>query len=949
MSGSGMLVERDGEVEAFRLMAEELRSGRGGLVAVEGPAGIGKTRLLDEIVRHVEQVGGRVLSARATELERALPMGLVQQLFESLLEGCTHEERERWLSGAARPASAVVGRTDRKAADDAVAGDFAILHGLYWLTANVSRERPLLLVVDDAHWADPASLRFLAYLLPRVRDLPVLVAVGTRPNEPGAETRLLDHITGHHFCRLLRPRPLSRAGSARMLRSRLEDEADPEFLDACYTATGGNPLFLESLVSVVDEHWKPVAKNATLVAQVGSDAVAHRVRTRLAALPAEAARLAWAVAVLGESADLTTVAALTGLPPLTTAEGIGALRRIELLQTVDAGTLQATTPLRFVHPLVRTAVYHSFDRAELTRAHGLAVDLLTGSGATAIQVATHLLRIPAGGDQRVVALLRQAASEALQRGSAESAHIYLQRALAEPPSEQTLTATLMEAGSAAMQVDLPASAECFTRALDRTADVHERAGLAVILSMALHYLSRTAEGVVVAREAREALPADDTDLRRMLDANLLCFPPTYSEQAHLSESLPELISLPPADTLGARALEAMIAGLETWRGDPAAVRHARSALADGRLRLSNAQAVITGAWLSLLVADHDQEAMDAMDSAVEEARRGGSLAALPIASIYRSLGWLWRGQLAEAESEVREVLRLMDLMHHGMARPVALATLTWTLMEQGRLEEAGEVLSEVDVDERSMSGLLFWFLDAKAQFHRLNGEYDEAYACALKSGEVFASHGGDNPASVPWRSEAALSLRAMDRREEALALIEKELALARRWGAPRALGRALRVGGVVAGPEDGVDRLREAVRVLAPGPARLEYATSLVELGSALRHRGQRGEARDLLGEGRAIAEMCGALPLSHRASTELAASGGRPRRVQVSGPDSLTPSERRVADLAAGGANNRDIAQTLFITPKTVEAHLTSAYRKLRVTSRHRLAEALGARTSQP
>jgi DNA-binding CsgD family transcriptional regulator len=182
----------------------------------------------------------------------------------------------------------------------------------------------------------------------------------------------------------------------------------------------------------------------------------------------------------------------------------------------------------------------------------------------------------------------------------------------------------------------------------------------------------------------------------------------------------------------------------------------------------------------------------------------------------------------------------------------------------------------------------------------------------------------------------------LDEREEARRLGSEEVELARQWGAPRALGKALRTAGLVEGGEAGLSLLRAAVDVLQDSPALLERARALTELGAALRRANRRAEAREPLRQGLEVAHGCGAKPLAQRAHTELVATGARPRRLALSGVEALTPSERRVADMAADGMTNRDIAQALFVTPRTVEVHLSNAYRKLGISARSQLSDAL-------
>jgi DNA-binding CsgD family transcriptional regulator len=198
------------------------------------------------------------------------------------------------------------------------------------------------------------------------------------------------------------------------------------------------------------------------------------------------------------------------------------------------------------------------------------------------------------------------------------------------------------------------------------------------------------------------------------------------------------------------------------------------------------------------------------------------------------------------------------------------------------------------------------------------------------------------PGPIAWRSQAALAHLALGDRESAERLTAEELELARAFGAPRALGVARRAAGVVAGGDRGARLLREAIDALERGDARLERARALADLGAMLRRRNRRTEARELLREALDAAHRAGARSLAEYAETELRATGARPRRVVLRGLDSLTASERRIAEFASQGLSNREIAQTLFVTTRTVEGHLTSVFRKLQVDSRDKLPAAL-------
>jgi DNA-binding CsgD family transcriptional regulator len=226
----------------------------------------------------------------------------------------------------------------------------------------------------------------------------------------------------------------------------------------------------------------------------------------------------------------------------------------------------------------------------------------------------------------------------------------------------------------------------------------------------------------------------------------------------------------------------------------------------------------------------------------------------------------------------------------------------------------------------------------------IKGDHRAALEHALELGRTLAAFGHVNPpASYPaWRSLAALEQHALGEAEEALALAQEEAVLSRAWGAPRTLGRSLRILGLIQGGDDGIACIREAVAVLEPSPARLEHAYALADLGAALRRANRRAEAREHLRLALELAQRSGATLLAEQTHEELIATGARPRRVVQTGAAALTPSERRIAAMAAEGLSNREIAQALFVTLRTVEMHLSNAFRKLDVSSRTQLAAAL-------
>ncbi|MEV6007865.1 AAA family ATPase [Streptomyces sp. NPDC051976] len=942
------LFERGEECAAIGESVADVGHGAGGLLLVEGPAGIGKTRLLAEVRAKASEAGLALGRARASEMERDFAFGVVQQLFEPLLAAADPAALEELWQGPAAQARDVFTPTGTSGSAAGPAGDFAVLHGLYWLTANASQSHRLVLVVDDLQWCDAPSLRYLAYLQPRIADLGLLVATALRSGEPATDERLLQQFTTAPETRVLRPHPLTAQATTRLLEAALPAGVDPAFALACHRASGGNPLLLRELArTLIAEEMAADAGNAARVTDLGPRAVTRLVETRLARLPGTAVTLARAVAILGDRADLTAAAALAGQDTAVALRGIAALERLEILRVRHD---QARTLLSFVHPLVRAAVHDGIGYAYLVRAHHRAAHLLTTAGADPERIAAHLLHTPPAADPGTVGTLRAAAVSSTRRGAPGNAYTYLRRALAEPPPGDQRREVLVEAGQTAFLVDLKLAAEHLQEALDQTVDPLQRADLALQLGTAYLWLLDLHRGVVVWTDALERLDDAQVDRRRRIEAALLDGALVAPGQDDVTRLLPGLRALPPHDSVGGRLLDCALASFDMVVCDPAGVARARRALAGGDLvREASLEGALPAGWMALLTADDETTVMDSLDSAVRHERLRGTAGIVPYYA-FRALGWLWRGQLAEAESDARESRQLAAIARIEVNRLFADVYLADSLMEQGRLDEAEEVLRSIGVSAASRPpGPAYFALDSYARLLRLRRQDAAALRAARAAGRVWDAFGFVNPAMAAWRTEAALALDALGQTDEARRVAAEELELARRWGAPRALGRALRVSGLVAGGEAGLPLFQEAAAVLEDSPARLEYAKALTVLGAALRRTGQRAKSRPLLREALDLAACCGAAPLADRARTELAAAGGRPGRGAATGAEALTPSERRVAELAAGGATNRQVAQRLYITPKTVEVHLSSVYRKLGIPNRTQLADALTPSCLEP
>jgi len=878
-----------------------------------------------------------VLAARGAELERGFSFGVVRQLFEPALASADDGDRAALLAGAAGLAEPAVGSLDGglasapSSASPSLDPSFAVLHGLYWLTSNLAERSPLLIAVDDAHWADAASLRFLVYLTGRLEGIPAMLAIGLRRFEPETPGELIAALDAEDTARVLRVAPLSEAGTDALVRSRLDAEPAPGFSAACHRATGGNPQLIRELLAALSaEGVEPTPAGAEHVAELRADRIAGSVLARVGRLGDAAVRVAQAVAVLGRDASPELVAELAGLKASAAAPAIESLTALEVLLP--------GRPIAFVHPIVRTAVYNDIGATERGDAHTAAARLLSTRGADHDSVAAQILAAPPARDEWAVAQLRVAADAAFARGAPDAAVTYLERALAEEPATEDRRAALIGLGRAFFVLrDQRRSIKRLLEALELTEDAVARAEIVDTLVAGMLVSRAAARAVELLNSAIAELPETERELGLRLEADLDSGSFFSLNAKRAVEGRRRRFEDPddPRMTAGA----AMFAALHGGTADQAAA-FARRAIADGRLIRETGpdSPSVWTAGFALLYAHRLTEARELADEWIREAGRQGSLRAYSLANALRTRARYWSGDLADAEADVRAFME-------GMPEAIGLgpAFLADTLMAQARLDEAEAALSVAERAELEVEWSFFYpmLLVSRGMLRIRRGELAGGCDSLLEAGRALDEWGVTTPGPIQWRPPAAEALAALGEQQQADRLIEAELESSRRFGSPLALGIALRAAGNLD-PDGGIELLEEAASVLATSEARLEHAQGLVDLGSALRRARRPTEAREPLRAGLAAARACGALPLAERAHEELTATGARPRKIVRAGVEALTASERRVARMAAEGMTNKEIAQSLFVTVRTVEAHLHHAYQKLDISSRAQLAEAL-------
>jgi DNA-binding CsgD family transcriptional regulator len=937
------LVERERELGLITEVLGDATHGRGALVLVEGQAGIGKSALLSAVGERARAAGMAVLAARGQDPEREFAFGGCLQLFERVL--AEPARRDRLLVGAAELARPLLAaREAGAAAEPAAPGPdriFGLLHGLYWLTANLAEEQPLLLLVDDAHWLDEPTLRFLRYLAVRIDELPVALLVARRSGEPSHEQ--LSALASEPGCRRVEPAPLTRPGVAAVVQAAIA-EAEPRFCEACAELTGGNPLYVVELVGAIRE--AAIAGRADERARVAGlrpRAVSESVLARVARRGQDAVELTRAVAIAGDGTSLGRASVLASLDLAAATAAADAL--------AEAGVLAAGEPLSFVHPLVREAVYGDIPAASRARRHAEAARLLHREGANPEHVSSQLLRASGLGGRWAIEELRIAARRALDRGVPTAATRYLRRALEERAPRSLRAELLGECASAARLAGAPDALELLEEAIGLTADRVERARLLTTMGQALLDLGRVLDAARAFERGLAELAAADTqvpELRATLWAGVEICGRYGAPGATSVDELDRSLAVREPTYSGERSLLAFVAfqrglALRATCDEVRVIAH--RALGDGQAFVDgDGTRAAVFMELALGMCEDYESVIRVSEEALRLARLKGSVLAHANASHALATARYRSGRLSEA---VADATAACDAARFGweLYQPSARAVLAEALLDRGEDAAAARALDVPDAEQRWGAGsTYFYFLATAARLAFVQGRAQDALDGFRRCDGIARAWGARNPALYPWRSGAALAALRLGEREEARRLAADELADARAWGAPRPIGLSLRTQGLIEGGDDGIELLREAVAELERSPSPVEQARGLIDLGAALRRSGRRQDARGPLRGGLDLARRCEAHGLASCALEELRAAGARPRRLELTGVEALTPMERRTVGLVAEGLSNREVAQHLFLTVRTVEMHLTHAYRKLGVSSRRELGRVLAA-----
>ncbi|MCX4459283.1 AAA family ATPase [Streptomyces sp. NBC_01728] len=947
------LFEREGELAAADEALNELTGlredgtegperPRGALLAFAGRAGIGKTTLLAEVRRRAAARGCTVLSARGGDQEQGVAFHVARQLLQPQFAGSPEAEIRAQLGSwyaIVGPALGLCAPSEGAAPDPQGLRD-----GLDWVLTHLAVQRaPMVLVLDDAHWADPESLSWLAAFAPRAEELPLLLTVAYRPDELPDHAEAFRGLPGRAGQRPLDLEPLSAAAVAGLVREDLGTGADDVFCRECWAVTAGNPFeAVELTAKVRDRGLVPTEEGAHLLRDLAAAVKGSGLIARLERLGASTVRFAWACAVLGTEIPPTLAAAVAGLGSEEAADAADALRGARILAGADT--------LEFVHPLIATAVYRAIPGAVRVALHGQAAWCVIDEGLGPSAAARHLMETHPEGDNWVVQQLRAAARETQRAGAPDAARRYLARALREPPPLKERAAVLHELGCASLLTEPATTVNHLRAALEEPiSDPELRHNIVYRLSQVLAHSDRLVEASETL--AREIRVTGNARVRLRMQSEQFMWDAFRADEPDSPARSRRLSRL--ADRLTGRDLtERYVIGLRAWdatlRGEPAhiALHHAERALA-GEFRWAEADRgfeVPALVALTFMYADRPGRTEELFAAGIADFESQGWHGA-HLSFGYTLLAYVRyrRGRLAEAEDFARAGLRLAERV--GAGTPVhwyAVGVIIEILLARGRVTEATQIGEDHAFGAPFPAAVTFPDVQTvHGELLLARGLTKDAAAELEAAGRRLDPRGIRNPSWCPWQLHLARA-ESHDAPERAVATALEAVHRARQFGAPSAVGQALRAAADVSSGPARVKLLEESVSHLERSPAAYELACALVALGTELRRSGSPREAAEHLYRGLDAAMQCGADGLGDEARAELAAAGLRPRRLHSTETDTLTARERAAAALTARGRTTTEVAEELGTDEPTIVRLLSAVYRKVG-TNRTGLAAALG------
>jgi len=929
--GKFPLVDRNLTLQEIETIFSGSIPSHNGCLSIEGSWGMGRTALLNAACLSAQSAGCIVLRTRAGISERPAPFGALLQLIEDIasLRNANEEIVEQIQK--------VLAQLQR----DGERNFDALGEAFYGLVLSVRKLGFVVLAVDDADVVDDATMLTLEYLFHRCDDQQVWLVTTSPPRQSGAAPLVIEELLVHQDVRHFELTPLSREGVRIILSTQLNVEPERGFVDAVLAATSGRPEFVVELARACrDEHVEPDDAAASHLDRWSIPRISQDVSARRNRVGPAARELLESCAVYGDLSNVAPVLRLADLDPDTSERAIDSLKHAELLC--------ASRPLAFAAPIVQWAILRDIPSSRRSRLHARCAELLERGGADESLVVSHLLATEPAWSQDVAHRLKIVGRTLLDQGHLALAMKCLRRSLNESAVAEQEASTWLDLADCEIEMDLRTALSSFQKALSLgIVDDQKLIRVALRLTHSLRdWPELRAEGVVTLQSLSPRLNAVDTTLQLEFELGLTLLSGHPAQQNYGVARIGALVATSDPRTTASRAARVFLDLLQ-FESDP-------KVSADGVIQVLVAafqsdqmpvggfasEVILTRACRMLLNADEFARVDQILEMACWHARAVGDLAGEDDALRLVVLSKLWQGSLDEAD----EARRRHDELG-ARVPPRHLIGGSDLLLAHGRADEAlsrygaAELERIVDPLDRACAhverGRLYEALD------RTDEALDECY----RAKETAERAGIYNEILVAWRPLAARALASVGRWDEAKELASSHLGAARAFGARRSLGAALRaMADSIQDLDERVNWLIESVKVLDESPARLEMAAAMIDLGVSLVERRDAETARALFQRSATIAVACRAERLVEIANSNLRSLGSRPRQLGSTGMDSLTPAELRAVNLAAVNVTNRAIADKLFVNVKTVEGHLSKAYRKLGVSSRFELAEVIRA-----
>jgi DNA-binding CsgD family transcriptional regulator len=927
------LLHREQEMDAVAEELARVQQGEPVVLAFTGAHGMGKTTMLQAAV---EAMRGRavILHARCHEAERVFPFGVVRQLFDSVEESAGH------------PGTIPIGFADPGG------GPERDLHSLYRATRSLAAGASVIIAVDDFHHADPQSAHWFSYIARRLDGLPVSMVLAGDADHPDG-THVVSELCPLPYFRLVDLRPFCRPCVDTMVASQFTEPVDAEFAAACHEVTCGNPLMLVELcrrLKAAGAHAKKTQVDQ--VAEMGAAAMWETVGVGLRRRQPSAVELIECLAILGVNASLETAAILAGHGE------IAVERARELLG--EAGLLTGHPASRFAHPQIQAAIVARMESERRHALHSKAASLLARLGAAPADVAAHVMSIGPSGESGNVDVLRKAAREATAKHDWAVAARFLRRALAETTEPGLLRSITADLGAVEVHRDVPSSLRYLRTVMAPPGEAPVGATALLPFASLVLTLNSAAAGQAFAN-ACYSLGATGLSLRdRPVLLRLAAQAILAGDRAEVGlamralsmsrpavpESRGQVVPRPrgaPTDMAAEDLRSALAVAIAAHGGArQRAVAWARRAGEVAKADRDGVPSLATGCVLALAWAGLLEEAAALGDQQVALAQARRSVAELAVARLGVAEVAYRRGDLAASHAAGLAALNDAREVSADGLHMAAAALSAQALIDRGAADEALAQLAGVERPVSAHHLIAAFHLYVRGRCEVACGRFRDGLTLFLDAGQLLSAHGVVNPAAIDWRSRAVLSYARLGLHGEASKLAEQEIALARGWGEPLAIGRALAAASSVYPAAARMPMLREAVALLDGTGALLEQARAHVRLGGVLHRSGADREARVMLHRGLDLASSCGAIKLAAMAKDVLVAAGARPREEAGFRPSALTAGERRVTELVLQGLTNQEVAVKLCLSKRTVDTHLAHIYRKLGIRGRSRLREAV-------